>query len=212
MPARVWASPELKRLLERVKRAEIAPEELPRAYVVDKLMREYPEALGFDGCLEEALMRLRMVERRGRRVMVPRELFEAFKASGNASNSEGLGRVVVGEAFRIFLKRLISLIAGIYGEKTPDKDPLINAVERAMRLPAPKACELIRERVERAGGEERPRGALVKLILLLGLKASYLWRYRYGLYVGEPLSPENRAEGRADILGEPAETASRSFK
>ena len=63
-------------------------------------------------------------------------------------------------------------------------------IEKAVNLPPELACELLRDEVEAAKNKKRLSSRVVKISLLMGMKAYLFWNRYYGLTIPREPEPE----------------------
>jgi len=166
------------RALRRVENTEISPEALSKTYPIELFTAFFRNEVGFESCLKEAMKELGLISNMARKVKPLEGL------------PEGLRDLLLVRAFEIHLNRMIGIIAWLYKTKTPPRRPLIEKIEKAVNLPPELACELLRDEVEAAKNKKRLSSRVVKISLLMGMKAYLFWNRYYGLTIPREPEPE----------------------
>jgi len=172
------------RALRRVENAEISPEALSKTYPIELFTAFFRGEVGYEACLKQAMKELGLISDMAKKVKPLEEL------------PEGLRDLLLVRAFEVYLRRMIGIIAWLYKTKTPPRRPLIEKIEKAVNLPPELACELLRDEVELARSKKSLNSRVVKISLLMGMKAYLFWNRYYGLTIPrkkepEPKPPEN---------------------
>ena len=168
----------LAHVIKRLERAEIAPQLLSETRPIELFIYTFRGVLGYQACLKEAMMELGLIGSRD----------EADDLLGELP--EGLKLLIQRKSFEAFLRRLITIIRWLKGERSFGMKGVIDKIIEAASLPPEQACKALREKVKAAKRNKRLRPRLIKVILILGVKAALYWKRYYGLSFPEKARPE----------------------
>jgi len=181
----------LAHVIKRLERAEIAPQLLSETRPIELFIYTFRGVLGYQACLREAMMELGLIGSRD-------------KADGLLGElPEGLKLLVQRKAFEAFLKRLITVIRWLEGVGSFDMKGVIEKIIEAANLPPEEACRVLREKVVAAKRNRKLKPRLVKVILILGMKAALYWKRNYGLSFPEREGPEEELEAEESEYYQP---------
>ena len=172
----------LAHIIERLERAEITPQLLSETRPIELFIYTFRGVLGYEACLKDVMMGFGLIGSKDKAEDALRELPEGFKL------------LVQRKAFETFLKRLITVIRWLRGERSFDMKGVIDKIIEVANLPPEEACKALNEKVKAAKRNKRLRPRLIKVILILGMKAALYWQRYYGLTLPERARPEEELE------------------